>query len=118
MSEDKVILELCDRFGVGVEKLIPQVIQHGQTSSGIALTFSVIGFVIFAAIFICMFFIRRKADSYSTLEGVCDLFMIIGGMIIFVLLICIVCNSYDHYMWMHSPRIMAIKYILSSIGGN
>ena len=115
---DKVILELCDKFGVTVEKLIPQVIVHGQTSSGIALKISITLFVIFAAIFICLFFVRRKADSYSTLESVCDMFMIIGGMIIFVSLICIMCNAYNHYMWMHSPRIMAIKYILSSIGGN
>lgn len=115
---DKAILELYDKFGVDIEKLIPQVIQHGQISSGMALKISVTLFVIFTAVFICLFFIRRKADSYSTLENVCDIVMIIGGIIIVVLLICIVCSSYDHYMWMHSPRIMAIKCILSSIGGN
>ena len=115
---DKVILELCDKFGVGVEKLIPQVIQHGQISSGVAVKVSVICAVVLTAIIVGLFFIRQRADSFSTLENICDMFMIIGGIIIFVLLICIMYNGYNHYMWMHSPRIMAIKYILSSIGGN
>lgn len=115
---NKVILELCDRFGVGVEKLIPQVIQHGQTSSGMALKISITGTIIFTAIIIGLFFVRKKADSFSTLEDACDICFILCGIILFVFIICVFCNAYDHYMWMHSPRIMAIKCILSSVGGN
>ena len=118
MSEDKVILELCDRFGVAFEELIPQVIQHGQTSSGIAIKISILGFVIFAAIIIGLVSIRIKAAPFSTLESACDIGIILSGIALFIFFICIICNSYDHYMWMHSPRIMAIRCILSSIGGN
>ena len=115
---DKAILELCDKFGVGIEKLIPQVIQHGQMSSGFALRISIIGAVILTAILIGLFFIRRRVDSFSALEDLCDIGFFVFGIALFVFLICVACNAYDHYMWMHSPRIMAIKYILGSIGGN
>jgi len=115
---DKAILELCDRFGVGIEKLIPQVIQHGQISSGMALRISVAGTIMFAAIIIGLLFIRKKADSFSTLENVCDIGCILFGIILAIAVICVFRNVYDHYMWMHSPRIMAIRCILSSIGGN
>ena len=115
---DKAILELYNKFGVDIEKLIPQVIKHGQISSGIALKISVTGAIIFTAIIIGLFFIRKKADSYSTLENVCDIGCILCGIILFIFIICVFCNAYAHYMWMHSPRIMAIRCILSSIGGN
>jgi len=115
---DKAILELYDKFGVDVEKLIPQVIQHGQTSSGIALKISVTGAIIFTAIIIGLFFIRNKADLFSTLEDVCDIGCILSGIALAIAVICVFRNAYDHYMWMHSPRIMAIRCILSSIGGN
>lgn len=114
---DKVILELCDKFGVTVEKLIPQVIQHGQMSSGFALRISIIGAVVLTAILIGLFFLRRWADSFSALEDLCDIGLIAFGIILFVAVACVVFNAYDHYMWMHSPRIMAIKYILNSVGG-
>ena len=115
---DKAILELCDKFGVAFEELIPQVIQHGKTSSGVALRVSIIGAVILTAIIIGLFFIRQRADSFSTLENVCDIVCIFLGFILLVFVISIAVNAYDHYMWIHSPRIMAIRYILNSIGGN
>ena len=115
---DKAILELYDKFGVDVEKLIPQVIQHGQMSSSMALKISIAGAIIFTAIIIGLFFIRKKADSFSTLEDACDIGCILCGIILFIFIICVFLNAYNHYMWMHSPRIMAIRCILSSIGGN
>ena len=115
---DKVILELCDKFGVAFEELIPQVIQHGKTSSGVALRVSIIGAIIFTAMIVGLAFVRKKADMFSALESACDIGLILCGIALFVFFICIACNAYDHYMWMHSPRIMAIRYILNSIGGN
>lgn len=115
---DEAILELYDKFGVDVEKLIPQVIQHGQISSGVAVKVSVICAVVLTAIIVGLFFIRQRADSFSTLENVCDIVCIFLGFILLVFVISIAVNAYDHYMWMHSPRIMAIRSILSSIGGN
>ena len=61
---DKAILELYDKFGVDIEKLIPQVIQHGQTSSGVALKVSVIGAVVLTAIIVGLLFIRKKGRLF------------------------------------------------------
>lgn len=117
---DKVILELCDRFSVTVEELLPQIAKHGQFSS-------ILGFVISGLILaICCFIFVSVLKRYNkgTAEGKLNWTnndAYIGGMVVsgalgVVTLIIAIVNFYALIMWILSPKIMAIRYILSLVG--
>lgn len=117
---DGVILELCDRFSVGVNELIPQIIEYGKASSKIILAIVLFIFVVSLSVFLTTFICWRKGKKKGTIdfynEDAYEITMVITTIISLIDFIVVCYSVWSYYMWIYAPKIMAFRYILGMVG--
>lgn len=112
MDVNTVIDNLCERFGVAAEYLIPKVSQYLIVREGLEALMAFVLLIIFTFATVILFKRGLKDDKYDDLFMACSAFTAIGLVIALIFFIpalhlFLVCKF--------SPEVSAINYILKMV---
>ena len=117
-----IIENLCNKFGVTAEYLIPKVVQYCETMSIVGIC-TMILMIIFSAVGIRFFYrigVKYSDDNKALLYEWHDYFPSLTGVVFFSIMlvvgiIALSCNIYDLASILAAPEIGAIRYIIDFI---
>ncbi len=111
MDVNTVIDNLCERFGVAAEYLIPKVSQYLIVREGIALAITSSFIVLFTVVVI---FLLRKGSKDDWTDMITGSLIIAAICLVSAILFCIP-TIYTFLVYKLSPEMSAIDYILKMV---